>query len=489
MGERFSGPHRKIGDAHASPALRDVAKKLIGEMKNQQRLSGVSTQVRRLTMPDGSGVVARLVNGEPQVQFYPPGALPEGELEEIIYLYISSAGGLRIFDLGTKTLVKTVTGLHPYEVDSVSEDGKIVHMTSGNGGAVVRVDVSELTAFGFFNYPAYWWDTTLDPDNYSLGLSLPAESKASPDGTQLLISYDRVGLVSGPSFLTKEALGGFELADATTLVPLRPSIRMSAGPQVSAWAPDSQRFYLSTKATVDGNGFPPAPPNDLSLVRSDYVSVFSRAGALLGSRQVGTFTSDPLDGQYTLTEWLEPRPDNTRLYVAAVTEVFEPLGPGVRFTTLDTTDNTLPIVSAVHIPGIGRSSCQSSLSHSGKTLMTAAGGVTPAIIETIVKDGEDDTMELVAVHESPNFATTAANSGGDGEFTYRVLQKGPKSRVGQPPDNRWFFLTKNGSTPATLFAYRDFANDPVYQLDLSAYAVHKRYALASVGVRPKRKAA
>lgn len=71
MTGRYPGWHAKTGDAQASPALRDLGKKLLGEIQNAQRLSGTTHNVRRASLPDGSSVTATISHGVPHLEFSP----------------------------------------------------------------------------------------------------------------------------------------------------------------------------------------------------------------------------------------------------------------------------------------------------------------------------------------------------------------------------------------------------------------------------------
>lgn len=79
MAGRYPFWHARRGDVNASPALRDLGKKLLGEIAVDQERGGPPTQVRRQGLPDGSSVEARMVHGTPSLTFYPPRRGPGGE--------------------------------------------------------------------------------------------------------------------------------------------------------------------------------------------------------------------------------------------------------------------------------------------------------------------------------------------------------------------------------------------------------------------------
>lgn len=71
MTGRYTGWHGKSGGAQVPPALRELGKKLLGEIKNAQLLSGTTHNVRRASLPDGSTVTATISHGVPRLEFAP----------------------------------------------------------------------------------------------------------------------------------------------------------------------------------------------------------------------------------------------------------------------------------------------------------------------------------------------------------------------------------------------------------------------------------
>lgn len=67
MGGRFTEWYRNAGDVNASPALRDLAKKLLGYLENQRKLGAPPTLVVRRANRDGM-VEAAFIDGMPRVR-------------------------------------------------------------------------------------------------------------------------------------------------------------------------------------------------------------------------------------------------------------------------------------------------------------------------------------------------------------------------------------------------------------------------------------
>lgn len=72
MAGRYTGWHARAGDVNASPALRDLGKKLLGEMQQALQAGHSPPLVRRVTLPDGSSVTASMIAGIPRLEFMPP---------------------------------------------------------------------------------------------------------------------------------------------------------------------------------------------------------------------------------------------------------------------------------------------------------------------------------------------------------------------------------------------------------------------------------
>lgn len=458
MAGRFTGPHEKSGDVAASPEARNIAKLLLGEMQESMRLGGVTTQVRRKTLPDGSTVEARLVAGVAQVTFGPP-LVEGGGLEEITYAYISSAGGLRIFDLGAKRLERTIVGLHPYEVNGVSRNGTFVYMSGNN--VAVRVDAGAKTAFGY-SYPmdALLLDNSVVPARASVSAGL-----LSPDDTLLLNVVDQI--YDPVTAVVLEALGGFILATAKTLVPVRTPIRMSFRRQCAAWAADSKHFYIAAAVNTDSNG---VPVLTVSTSTADYIACFDRAGVLQGTRQVSTWGFTPSAGFNRRVYALATNPQNTRLYAI------------VRLTDLDTytlvaintVDPLLPIVASLPMTAPG----------AAPVMNVHPGGDKLTVLFSNDTIGEFDVANdvLVQKHRTGDAFFDVPLPTALNQFSPRAVQNTPKS------PRRTQFLYNVGEQ--AFRAYTAFDKSPVYTFVPSpALALKNRYALAAVGRRPIRKKA
>ena len=74
MSERFTGWHGKAGDVDASPALRELAKKLLGELQNENRIAPLPHRTRSLHLAGGVTVEAQISHGVPRVRII--GAVP-----------------------------------------------------------------------------------------------------------------------------------------------------------------------------------------------------------------------------------------------------------------------------------------------------------------------------------------------------------------------------------------------------------------------------
>lgn len=459
MAGRHAGWTRvRGGEEH--PELVTVGRQLLGQLVEQRKLSGVKTQELTRRMPDGSVVRARWVGDQPTIEIQ---AVPEegGGVEEVIHLYISSPGGLRIYDLGTKKLAKTITGLDPYEVDAVSSRGTVVHMTGS--GLLVRVDVPALVALG----TAYTVDTTVSSP--ATGRAIISGALASPDGTRLLVGFHGTTDTSSGTIL--DDLGGLLLTVTdSTMAVVRPAIRMTFRPVAPTWEPGSERFFLPVSRADD-----PGDTASGTVATSTYegIAAFSREGVLQGTTHVYTWAVTPDSGFNRLLRSVAA--SNRRLYAIRVNEpITEPAG--TKLLVFGIENGALPtLLGSVDVAGLGHSI---SLSHGG----TRVAVHFPATNEVAEYDVSSDTPALL--HRTASFATDAHFNGGVNEWRPRTLQNGPKSRVdGRPPDTRRFIHLRSGTTSSIVRGYRNFDKPPAYELDMTLQTPHKRYALAVVGSR------
>lgn len=473
MAGRLTGVHAKTGDVNASPAQRDLAKKLLGYMEGQHRMGGPSTFAMMRALPDGSRVVAKLVNGQPRAEFYPPG---EGDdvPGDTIYCYVSSPGGLRIFDLKRKKLAKTLTGLQEFSVDAVSRDGRIVYMTQAGGYQAARVDTKAITAFGANFRVDVYATGILTETNVELGYANGLGLQASPDGERLLVHFERG--TKGDGTVT-DGVGGYVLARTDTLAPLRGAIRMTHEQAPCAWRGDSERFYLGTTVADDG-ALTTGRLMAVTESTADYVAVFDHEGVLLGSRQLAAWDFTPDSGWRRRVIALAARGNK---WLAALVDTGTQLTPVYTLHLLDAQDDALPTVSTLVIPGapalsmvFSRSGARISLVNSGRVVEVAIDG--------------DGAMELVHDLTQPTFAAVLQsrawiappieNRPGDGDL---------------PPRSWQFFLTSAPGGIKVLRAYNGgFDNLPAYQYDLGGLGglpMDHRYRLASIAARPTRKTA
>lgn len=459
MTGRYAG-WKRVWGGEGHPEHVAVGEKLLGHLVEQRRLSGVKTLEISRQLPDGSTVRARWVGDQPSIEVQTP---PEqgGEVEEVIHLYISSPGGLRIYDLGTRKLVKTVTGLDAYEVDAVSTRGDIVHMSGS--GLLVRVDVPALAALG----NAYTVDTT--GSTPATGRAAISGALASPDGTRLLVGFHATTEEPGGAVL--DGLGGLLLVVAdSTMAVVRPAIRMTFRPVAPAWEPGSQRFFLPVSRADD-----PGDTASGTVATSTYegIATFDREGVLQGATSVYTWVVAPNSGFQRLLRSVAA--SSTRLYAIRVNEpVTEPAG--TKLLVFDIEGGGLPaLLGSVDVAGLGHSI---SLSHGG----TKVAVHFPATDEVAEYDVSSDTPTLI--HRTAGFATDAYTNGGVNEWRARTIQNGPKSRVpGRPPDSRRFVHLRSGTTSSVVRGYRRFDQPRVYELVMTLQTPHKRYALAVVGSR------
>lgn len=462
MAGRYTGPHRKAGDADASPALRALGKQLLGKLQNQAELSGVKTQVTTGKLPDGSSVTARLVNGQPQLHFTPPTKQNEG-VEETILAYFSSTSGLRIFDLGTKKLVKTITGLHSFDVDNASDDGAIVHMTGG--GLAVRVNLPELSAFSATYTVAA---APIDLPQYP-GRAMVNGGLISPDQTLFLINFEVTANIT--TGVTVDGLGGHVLANATTLVAVRSAIRMTfrqVRAETTVWAPDSERFFIATSLNTDPGDI---PSEDVATSDKDYLSTFDRNGVLLNSLLIKTWNITPSTAFNRSIRAIAINPQGTRLYLSVRNVSGDPGSASDSFLKVLNIEDPVPVLMAsIAVTGYAT---ELRVNRAGTRLFSVMS--TGTVKEY---DIENDANTLTYTATNNRFPSNVVGGGN--------IKNGLQSKVGAPDDSRQFYLTKNVTYPATLFAWRGFDKPHRYDFDISSYTVRERYALVHGGIRTKK---
>jgi hypothetical protein len=372
---------------------------------------------------------------------------------DITRAYISSTGGLRVYDLASKKLVKTLTGLENFEVDDVSAGGNIVYMS---GTLAVRVDLTNDSAFGYsYVIDALDIGPVIVPDQYAHVIG----GRLSPDETLFLAAFDE-SYVPGTG-VAIDALGGFVLADATTLAPVRDEFRMSFRPQCAAWSADSQSFFMATSMDTDPGGVP-----NLDVVDSqyDYISKFDRDGVLLGSRLMVDFGFSPGSGFNRRVKVMCANRDSTRLY--AMVHCADALS---RIFVLDTTDDTLPIMNSVVVSTVGSGTVRVMNVNAENTRLT-------------VLDNNDLVMEfdivgdvMTMIHSTPGADYAATTNSGINSFGCQVIRNTPAS----PNKTQMFYNTVDD----TLRAYKSFEQPEVYKFPLVTTGLKNRYALAHIGRR------
>lgn len=453
---RYTGPIRFRGSVDARSS-EEAGRSLLGELL--ERTPPGSANSDRRTLDDGTMVEARIGGGQHVVTIAKPRAAEEAKkrVEEGVLVFISSTGGLLIFDLTQSVPLATITGLDPYGVDAVSPDAKTVHM-SGSGLAVV-VDLPSLTAQGY----AYDVDATTGS-----GRAMPAGMEMSPDRGRLLLGFGHT--VDTGSGATIDAIGGMLLLDPETMAVVRPAIRMTYRPTAPAWRADSAGFFLGTVINTD-----PGDVADGSLPESvhEFVCAFDADGALQGSLLLRTWDNPPNAGFGRLIRCMAANGHGSRLYVL---RQGEPVVEGniTKLHVIDTTNGNLALLETVHVDGLAESI---GLTRGGTRLSM----YFPDTDEVAEYDTSDDTPSLIA--RTAGFDTNAWTNGTHGSWRQPLIQNGPKSRVpGRPPDARRYFLERGTGTDQ-LRLYRSLDKAPVYTLALDGFNVDRRYRLASSGPR------
>lgn len=464
---------RRLRGDSGRPDLAQYGNKLLGYLAEQRRMGGSKSQTITRQLPDGSVVRARYVGDQPVIEISTAPA-PPGGIEEIIHLFASSPGGLRIFDLGSKTLVRTVTGVEAYDLHAVSRDGDIAWMGyapafSNPSAIVARVDLANNSAFGY----SYAANTPNAGGTTDAGLAIGVDAiTQSPDDALILVHFSGSGTTGG---VVREGVGGVILADSETLVPIRPPIRMTFEPAPFAWRPDGERFFLAASKNDDVGDAPTnARLTALTESTTDYVAAFDKDGLLLGSRLLVTWATAPDAGFSRSIKAIVAT--NDRLYVSA--------------RDFDANTRTLYVLDAAttSMNVLGSFDLTATLADAPSILCLTRGGtrLRAATGTRILEfDVENATPSLLYNVAKPEYATLAPSRA----ESFDALQLGPKSRLGRPPDDRQFFMNYDTiPTPdiRVLRAYRKFeagSDDPVYEFDLAEWETDLNYRLAVVGNR------
>lgn len=475
MAGRYVYEHRKKGDvASASPLALDVGKKLLGYLAEQRHLGLARTLVAHSTLADGTEVTARFIGDMPEVTYRHTGE--EVGVEEVIHLYASSSGGLRIIDLGTRLLTKTLLGLEDWDLQSVSSNGRIAWMVYQPSviafAAAARVDIAASTAT---NRTYTVMTPAADPDDPpEPGRAIDADAALlSPDGTRLLLHFSASGTTGGS---LREGVGGVLLVDAETLVPLRAPIRMTFDPAPMAWAPDSSRFYLGCSMPDDIGDLPDSAArlDALTTSNNDYVVAFDANGIWQGAQAVASWQFAPDAGFARRVKALAAT--NERVYASVDGQYTSLGGP-----TLMALSPALSVAASLDISEIGAAAPPILCLSRGHKSVFVANGHSLATISL-----EEDLLSIEEVVTHAEYATFAPLR----DPAFPTLQLGPASRIGGLPDNRRFLMNTDGTT-RVLRAFRSFGLDDLgnprdaYTLDLAVWGVDTNYRLASVGLRPR----
>lgn len=159
---RYSKEFRTKRGEEAPPAVRDAGKKLLGFLQNQSRISGVTTLSKTLFMGDGTVVTARLVNGNPIVE-YEFSARASKKKAEDYYLAATTTVGdsLAVVSLATGRLVEDIlleNGIYAYgvaahpllpEVWACGSQGKIFIVSMESLEVVSSIDFSDYATSTF----------------------------------------------------------------------------------------------------------------------------------------------------------------------------------------------------------------------------------------------------------------------------------------------------------------------------------------------------
>lgn len=471
MAGRYAGWRRLTGNTAERPDLLDYGKKLLGYLQNQQRLSGVQTLEMTRELPDGSSVRARIVGGLPQVDVR---AGAGGGFEDVLHLYVSSPGGLRVFDVGAKRLLGTVTGLDGYEVDGVTPSGNLVFLSGRDTSHdhIVRVDMAAQTAIGNGTFMV---DAVQAGGSHVQGYARHVMGFPSPDGSRIAVVW---GLTTDDEGATIDAIGGVLLLDGDTLTPVRPAIRMSKPrSHLVAWAPDGEHFYIGASKAADPGDW--ADPN-LPSAQQDGIAKFTREGVLVGTVNVGSWGFTPDAGFRSLVTAVGVGADGTVFVAAppgfaqdsrlvAISDALEirysaaPFpynGSGQRFDPMQVLAGPRIVV------GSDRAAAQ------GNPLYAYGYADSTGFDGPVVS--ADAALDLNAADARSSYLTPV---------TTRPLQWFPPGDGRQPAPEMLFYMAQGGATKK-LVGFGSIESAPSFEFDLAEWDVHRAYRLRHAGYRP-----
>ena len=494
MAGRYSQWRKLRGDLDR-PELVDYGKRLLGYLDNQRKLSGnMSAHIKR-TLPDGSVVMARFNGDQPEV--YVQDAASEGDVEDIYFLYVTSAAGLLIYDMSKRSIAQTVTGLQDYEVDAVSARGDIVFLTGGApfNGLGVRADLKVMEATstgGLYSMDSAERGAYLpfsgDLYEYEFVTGYPALEGAtlSPDGKTILWFYVAEFSESGVALA---GIGGYFVADAVTLAPKRGVIRTHGQTSAAVWAPDSEHFFLTScydTERPDGVWWIEAGPpgywraSDAASPEDMYIVKYTAAGEQVAAVHV--------------VNWISaagvPSPDGmaavgNHLFVAYYSDPF-----AVQTLAAYAMDD-LSLAGSVDLAWVSGGFVDVCAMGNGNiALVYAAGG---ARVFRFV----DGAFELVEDTGNAVLGTNAVRAPTATLRQYRnnVIQKFPDGGAAPTPPLSFYYV--RAPSNFEVYGFNSFLNDEGelraggYVLDMTDDAPNERYRIARVGSRrtPQKKAA
>lgn len=456
---------RYVGDAALGQVLLPEARKYVAQVDTQRQGIGPGASLsRRVVNAAGAVFDVAWVGDQPTVTIDVSKLSPKS-VEEVIHLFVTGSEGLEVIDIGSKQLIAHVDGLADYEVDGVARNGKLVFVTGD--GTVVRADLEDESAFG-----AYYQVLDVDTGNNYFGYA--RSCRLSRDETRLAVGFDQTLREDG---LVRDGLGGLIMADAETLTAVRSPIRMGVDP-CAAWGDDG-RLFSAARITSD-TGYP--DPAVLESV-DEYIAVHAADGTLAGTVLVASGGGMIPGGAANRIRAIAAR--GRRLFVLLQKDPFDAGGaPQLLMYSIEDPDLLPTFVAGTNLPfsasDAGRSIATHHFSKVVVPLVNASDGDL-VVVDVVVED-DIETLEVVETIARPEFSMVAV--GGISGIDTDALQAGPKSRHGNEPDTRWFFLDKTGD--GALRAFRNLASEEAeYTLDLADYTINKRFRLIVAGERPR----
>lgn len=470
----YLGPVRfdVVGDRAKAAKYFGIARKFIGDLIAVG--GGVMHNRMRRNLEDGTVIEVQIAGKIVSAVINVTGVGIDAEND--VLMYVSSSGGeLQVLNLTKKKRSTFFTGLGSLLAQQTTKGGALLYMT-GSAGVVARLDMKKVEGFA-----KTYAVKTPDSNDYNtwgnfVGAATIVDGVAarvykielSPDGENLLVAFEGSGVADNFGVVIKEGVGGTLLVEAKTL-DLKKIFRMSDQPAPFAWAPNSEKFYVSTvKATDNGDIQASQDLRDLITSTSDYVSVFNKDGALLGSRLLKTWAFEPTGGFFRSVKRVVVSRDNKVVYVSVEGGVFW-TDTGSYIYALDATDNTLPILEAYTLPDDSKHLSLSVTPGGGRLTLLRQLGADPAtVMEFDISNGG---LELLSNTASLNFNTPTQT----GLNKPEVLRAAPHSSI--PGDATLRFLHSKNGAVSVMYAYNDFAKPPISEYDISEFNTFAPYCL------------